>query len=192
MANTSSITGMRQATTLLNRVGIDYGQNFNKEVSNRARRLAQKMQIDMNNAIAGGPVPFTSKAVLFRFYRNTQGQAVNVIMIKNIQAQYLYDVLVKPKNLMKIIPTSSARLNANGNIVGLRSGLKSGKYKVIDTGGKDLLIDTSKKGKARSKRVIGVRERKKRKIVYDFYAEAEKGARLILAGVQGHFRFTGA
>ena len=41
--------------------------------------------------------------------------------------------------------------------------------------------------KKKEKRVIGLRESKKRKIICDFYAEAEKGARLVIAGIQGSF-----
>lgn len=52
------------------------------------------------------------------------------------------------------------------------------------------MIDTTKKGrKNRSKRVVGVREVKKRKMVYDFYANAEAGARLILSDLQGQYIF---
>ena len=82
-------------------------------------------------------------------------------------------------------------MSQQGNIAGLKSGLSSGKYKVVKSGGKRRLIDTSKKDtKRKTKRVVGLREKKKRKLVYDFYAEAEAGARLILAGVRGHFQFT--
>jgi len=89
MAN-STVTGIPQAQQILNQIGIDYGQNFNKEVSNRARRLAQKIQADINKAIAGGPVAFTQRAVFFRFYRTASGQAVNEISIRPAQAAYLY------------------------------------------------------------------------------------------------------
>ncbi|HGW3445808.1 hypothetical protein [Serratia marcescens] len=191
MATTSTITGVQQTIANIQQQGIDYANNFNKEVSNRLRQLSQKMQIDMNNAIDRGPVPFTKNAILFRFYRDSTGQAVNQILVKNIQAQYLYDIIVKPSNLKKFIPTSTARMTQQGNISGLKSGLSSGKYKVVDSGGKRRLIDTSKKDtKTKTKRVIGLRETKKRKLVYDFYKEAEQGVRLVLSGVQGHFRIS--
>lgn len=60
-----TITGIPQARVYLNQQGQRAGQNFLKEVSNRARRLANQMQIDMNTAISGGPVPFTSNAIIF-------------------------------------------------------------------------------------------------------------------------------
>lgn len=44
--------------------------------------------------------------------------------------------------------------------------------------------------RTKTKRVIGLRETKKRKLVYDFYKEAEQGVRLVLSGVQGHFRIS--
>ncbi|MGQ5977251.1 hypothetical protein ACUNHT_26455, partial [Serratia sp. IR-2025] len=88
-------------------------------------------------------------------------------------------------------PTSTARMTQQGNIASLKSGISSGKYKVVDSGGKRRLIDTSKKDtKTKTKRVIGLRETKKRKLVYDFYKEAEQGVRLVLSGVQGHFRIS--
>ncbi|HGW5810229.1 TPA: hypothetical protein ACNIOM_005202, partial [Serratia marcescens] len=64
MATTSTITGVQQTIANIQQQGIDYANNFNKEVSNRLRQLSQKMQIDMNNAIDRGPVPFTKNAIL--------------------------------------------------------------------------------------------------------------------------------
>ncbi|MGK6714214.1 hypothetical protein ACKU3I_002640 [Serratia marcescens] len=82
-------------------------------------------------------------------------------------------------------------MTQQGNIASLKSGISSGKYKVVDSGGKRRLIDTSKKDtKNKTKRVIGLRETKKRKLVYDFYKEAEQGVRLVLSGVRGHFRIS--
>ncbi|MDN4049013.1 hypothetical protein QNN08_11345 [Escherichia fergusonii] len=42
--------------------------------------------------------------------------------------------------------------------------------------------------KTKTKRVIGVRETKKRKLIYDFYEEAEKGVTTIVSGMKGHFK----
>lgn len=184
-----TVTGIPQARVYLNQQGQRAGQNFLKEVSNRARRLANQMQVDLNAAIAGGPVPFTSNAILFRFKRTSTG-AVNEIIVKDYQAKYLHDIIVKPRNQVKIVPTSVAKLTAQGNISAMKSGIRNGKYKIVDSGGKKRMIDTTKKGKKnRSKRVVGVREVKKRKMVYDFYANAEAGARLILSDLQGQYIF---
>ncbi|TJZ59494.1 hypothetical protein FA013_30975 [Raoultella planticola] len=104
------------------------------------------------------------------------------------QNKYLYDVIVEPKRIEKFVNTSAARLTKEGNISQLRSGIKNGKYKVVVSGGKKRLIDTTKKDtKTKTKRVIGLHESKKRKIVYDFYSEAEKGIRLIISDIKGHF-----
>jgi len=51
--------------------------------------------------------------------------------------------------------------------------------------GKKRLIDTNQKKK--KKRVIGVRESKRRQLIYDFYANAERGAMLILNDIRGTF-----
>lgn len=51
--------------------------------------------------------------------------------------------------------------------------------------GKERLIDTKQKKK--EKRVIAVRENKKRKLIYDFYRNAEKGAVLIMSDIRGSF-----
>jgi hypothetical protein len=179
--------GLRNASQYLNQQGQLFVQDFNKEVTSRARRLAQQIQNDLNAKIAGGPVNFTSKSILFRYVRNSDGTTTNQIIVKNIQAQYLYDVIVKPSLIEKYIPTSNAKLTAQGNIQGLRKNLASGKYKVVKTNGTKRLIDTSKNGRKRKERVIGVREKKKRKLIYDFYHEAEQGALLILSDVRGRF-----
>jgi len=53
-----------------------------------------------------------------------------------------------------------------------------------------MLIDTTKKKKNRDKRIIAVREEKQRKMVFDFFQEAEDGAKLILSSINGTFTFT--
>ncbi|MGV3869331.1 hypothetical protein [Citrobacter freundii] len=111
------------------------------------------------------------------------------IMIKDIQAKYLYDVIVKSSYINKFVPTSAAKMTKLGNISQLKSGLAQGKYKAVVQNGKKYLIDITKKDtKYKTKRIIGVRESKKRKLVYDFYNEAEQGAIAIISGIQGHFK----
>ncbi|EJL18165.1 hypothetical protein SSMOSELEY_1799 [Shigella sonnei str. Moseley] len=89
-------------------------------------------------------------------------------MVKDIQAKYLYQVLVQPKAIDKFIPTSSTRLTKQGNISGLKKNLLSERYKVVKgKNGKERLIDTAKKDtKKKTKRVIGLREKKQRRLIY--------------------------
>ncbi|NIG74184.1 hypothetical protein F3J34_11305 [Klebsiella sp. Ap-873] len=110
------------------------------------------------------------------------------MLVKDIQASYLYDIIVQQKSFEKFIPTSAARLTKQGNITGLRSNVQNGRYKVVKQRGKERLIDTQ--AKKRNKRVIGVKEQKRRKIIYDFYNEAEQGARLVISDIKGSFRIT--
>ncbi|GEM_PF-387085 len=109
--------------------------------------------------------------------------------VKDIQAKYFYEILVKPRELDKFVPTSKARLTKQGNISGFKKNLANGRYKIVKSrNGKERLIDTTKKDtKTKTKRIIGLRQNKRRKIIYDFYAEAEKGARLMIHGIQGTF-----
>lgn len=53
------------------------------------------------------------------------------------------------------------------------------------------LIDTTKKSKKQhSKRVIGLKEKKKRKLVFDFFKNAEDGVRLVLSDINGTYTMT--
>lgn len=61
-------------------------------------------------------------------------------------------------------------------------------WRFIQNGKKNLIDTTKKDTKDKTKRIIGVRESKKRKLVYDFYNEAEQGAIAIISGIQGHFK----
>lgn len=152
------------------------------------RTLSRQIQADMSAAIDKGPVPFTNSAVLF-FYAKIGTSVTCTIMIKDIQAKYLYDVIVKSSYINKFAPTSAAKMTKLGNISQLKSGLAKGKYKAVVQNGKKYLIDITKKDtKYKTKRIIGVRESKKRKLVYDFYNEAEQGAIAIISGIQGHFK----
>ncbi|EPE9327620.1 hypothetical protein ACSPON_000279 [Klebsiella aerogenes] len=167
--------------------------NFDGEFIRQTKALSVHLQQGMNNAIDKGAVSFTQRAVLYFYNKHSDGSITATIKIKELQAKYLYDVIVQPDIIEKFVPTSSARLTAQGNIPRLKSNIDSGRYKVVKSGGKERLIDTSKKAKTeagRRKRVIGVRENKKRKIVYDFYKNAEIGVEKIIATMHGTYRFT--
>ncbi|EEX2218985.1 hypothetical protein KXR10_002486 [Escherichia coli] len=184
----AKITGLSSAKGYLNQQGKLYGNQFQDELIKCTRQLAKEMQADLNDSIDKGGVAFTKNAVLY-FY-NKSGTSVScTIMIKDIQAGYLYDVIVHPDPLKKFVPTSAARLTKQGNIPQLKSNIEKGKYRVVVENGKKYLIDTTKKDtKTKTKRVIGVRETKKRKLIYDFYEEAEKGVTTIVSGMKGHFK----
>ncbi|WP_427151550.1 hypothetical protein [Citrobacter portucalensis] len=184
----TKISGLTSAKGFLNSEGKKYGNQFQDELISRSRTLSRQIQADMSAAIDKGPVPFTNSAVLF-FYAKSGTSVTCTIMIKDIQAKYLYDVIVKSSYINKFVPTSAAKMTKLGNISQLKSGLAKGKYKTVVQNGKKYLIDITKKDtKYKTKRIIGVRESKKRKLVYDFYNEAEQGANAIISGIQGHFK----
>ncbi|HAU4633123.1 TPA: hypothetical protein JDY21_27995, partial [Citrobacter freundii] len=108
------------------------------------RTLSRQIQADMSAAIDKGPVPFTNSAVLF-FYAKIGTSVTCTIMIKDIQAKYLYDVIVKSSYINKFVPTSAAKMTKLGNISQLKSGLAKGKYKAVVQNGKKYLIDITKK-----------------------------------------------
>ncbi|EMN5860215.1 hypothetical protein RJ495_005110 [Pluralibacter gergoviae] len=178
------ISGIGNAKSYLNKQGKQLGSRFQKTLIKEVRNLSQNIQSGINSTVDRGAVPFTQRAVLFTY--KMSGTSVSTsILIKDLQARYLYDVLVKPESIIKFIPTSAARLTQQGNITGLRNNLAKGRYKVVKSGGKERLIDTSKKD---TNRVIGVRETKRRKMVYDFYEHAEVGAILIISNIRGTFK----
>ncbi|MDT0637953.1 hypothetical protein RM437_07880 [Citrobacter werkmanii] len=182
------VTGLSSAKGYLNKEGKRFGTEFQNEVIKRSRELSRKIQMDMSAAIDKGPVPFTNNAILF-FYKKNTTSVTCTIMVKDVQAEYLYDIIVKPTFIKKFIPTSQARLTKQGNISQLKSGLAKGKYNTVVQNGKKYLIDTTKRDtKEKTKRIIGVRENKRRKLVYDFYNEAEKGTIVIISGIRGHFK----
>ncbi|MDF2784228.1 MAG: hypothetical protein K0S95_763 [Pantoea eucrina] len=183
------ITGIRDNKTYLQVTGRQLKNEFQNELLKRARQLSKRMQADLDSSVDRGPVPFTHRAILFT-YKKKNAQSVSCsILVKDLQAKYLYDVLIKPNNIKKFVNTSAARLTKQGNIAGLKTGLSTGKFKIVKSkNGKERLIDTSKKDtKKKTKRVIGLRESKKRKLIYDFYKEAEKGTRLVLNNIEGSF-----
>ncbi|WP_318389576.1 hypothetical protein [Enterobacter sp.] len=186
----SRINGISSTTTYINTQGAKLGKLFQNEIIKRSKLLSQKVQADLNNSVEKGAVSFTQRSVLFLYKKNGKNSVTATIMIKDQQAKYLYNILVQQKSIDKFIPTSLARLDRFGNISGLRRGLTNGKYKVVKSKyGKERLIDTSKKDtKKKTKRVIGLREEKRRKLIYDFYSEVDKGVRLIMSDIQGTFR----
>jgi len=181
-----SIKGIGDTRRYINTRGNELGKDFQKTIINQTRLLSQRMQNKLNESIDRGAVAFTKRAILFTFSTRGFGGFKASIIVKSLQADYLYDVIVQPSLFEKFIPTSAARLSREGNIAGLRNNLRKGRYKVIKQGGKERLIDTSQK--KRDKRVIGLRERKRRKMVYDFYNEAEKGVMMVISNTQGVFK----
>ncbi|HAV1973411.1 TPA: hypothetical protein JG946_003771 [Enterobacter hormaechei subsp. steigerwaltii] len=182
-----SIHGISNAKRYVNKTGANLGKEFQKTLINRTRILSQQMQQGINDSVDRGAVAFTKRAILFTYTKTGFGGVRCTILVKKLQAQYLYNVIVDSTQLYdKFIPTSAARLSREGNILGLRNNLRKGRYKVVKQGGKERLIDTKQKKK--DKRVIGLREEKRRKMVYDFYTEAEAGARMIISDVRGVFK----
>lgn len=184
----SSINGIRNVQRYINRTGQDLGRNFQKEIINRTRILSKNLQTGMTNSVDRGAVPFTNRAVIFTYQKTSTGVTCE-IFVKKLQAKYLYNVLVKEENVRKFVPTSSARLTKQGNISGLYTNLKKGRYKIVRQGNKERLIDMNVKNKKNNKkRVIGLREDKRRKVIYDFYKEANTGACLVISGIKGTLR----
>lgn len=181
------INGLNNAREYINQQGRQLGKDFQKTLIKQTRELAMNMQNDLSNSIDRGAVPFTRRSMLFTYKLTGTGVRTSII-VKDLQAKYLYDVLVKQSNVPKFIPTSAARLTGQGNITGLRNNLKKGRYKIVKQKGKERLIDTNQRKKG--KRVIGLREDKRRKIIYDFYENAERGAVLIFNNINGTFKVT--
>lgn len=182
----SSIDGIGSSKRYINKQGTKLGKDFQKTVINQMRTLSQTMQNDLNDSIDKGAVAFTKRSLLFTYSTNSYGGFTCTILVKRLQAKYLYDVIVHSRNFKKFIPTSAARLSREGNIMGLRNNIRKGRYKVVKQGSKERLIDTQQKKK--EKRVIGLREDKRRKMVYDFYNEAEKGMMLVVSNTRGVFK----
>ena len=181
-----SVSGLSNVKKYINTKGKALTADIENQLIQRTKELSQRLQQEMEKNIDGGAVPFTKRAVLFFYNRNRSGVKMT-IAVRDIQAEYLYEVIVKERAISKFVPVpGSTKLTAQGNISGLRSGLKSGKYKVVQSKkGKQRLIDTKQKN--RKKRVVGLKETRRRDMVYDFYAEAESGARLIIKDIKGHF-----
>ncbi|CNH80544.1 Uncharacterised protein [Yersinia pekkanenii] len=199
MQNTSGWQGMtpRQAGALLNRNAPRITADFQKELSQRVRLVSQQIQNKINSTAKGGVVPFTSKAILFN-YKNVNGRTENQILVKQLQTKYLkwmLDDSYTQKQESKIIPFSTAKLNQQGNITGLKSNLANGKFKKQkDKHGRTYIIDTrKKKGKSkqdRLARIIGVIRQKKRKPLFDFYQETLTQVNNELSDLRGSFNYT--
>lgn len=199
MANTSGWQGMtpKQAGAMLNSNAPRISGDFQKELSQRVRLVSGKVQAKIDSTAKGGVVPFTSKAILFNYKKNGS-QTENQIIVKQLQTKYLkwmLDDSYSHKQESKIIPFSSAKLNQQGNISGLKSNLTNGKFKKQkDKHGRTYIIDTrKKKGKSkkdRLARIIGVIRQKKRKPLFDFYQETLTQVNNELATMRGSFNYT--
>ncbi|WP_281549753.1 hypothetical protein [Kluyvera cryocrescens] len=180
----NKITGIDGAKKYLIKEGKNFNNEFSDELLHRVRSLSKKMQLDMSATAAGGLVPFTNNSMLVTYTKRPTGIRIN-LLVKDIQAAYLYDVIVKPSAIDKFVPTSAAKLTKQGNITGLKSNLKSGKYKVVESHGTKRIIDT--RVKDRDKRVIALKEEKTRKIFFDWYAEGYKGLDAIITKINGQY-----
>lgn len=177
------------AVRVLNSQGKVFITDFQSELTKRCRALSKQIQDDINNSVEGGSVAFTKRAIFFNFIQHGNGNRTNQIIVRGSQAAYLRSVLTDdPAMFNKIIPTANARMTAQGNIAGLHTQMGK-KYKVVEQNGKKYLIDTSLKKKKRSKRIIGMYEKKKRKMIYDFFGETEQKARLVINNMKGTFIF---
>ncbi|MGC1010327.1 hypothetical protein [Pantoea agglomerans] len=163
--------------------------NVQSELTKKIRSVAYELQDKLNQDIKGGPVPFTKKAILFNFIQRGE-RRTNQIIVRGEQAQYLRTVITDARSLYdKFIPTSNAKLSKQGNITGLHAGMNK-KYKVATVKGKKMLIDTTKNKKNRDKRIIGVKEKKSRQLIFDFFNEAESRSRLALSNMNGTYYFS--
>lgn len=175
----------------LNRNGQQWGQYFQDELTRRAKLISGQIQDDINRA-KGGAVSFTQKAIRFRTNQSKSSSTVyNNIIVQPNQAKYLRFVLgSSEKTGEKIIPTSSAILTKEGNIQGLRSRLKAGRYKTVISSGRKYIIDTkSPKRKSRIERVIGIIASRKRKQLFDFYKQTSRYAQKEFNSMKGSFQF---
>lgn len=163
--------------------------NVQSEITKKIREVSKQLQDKLNQDIKGGPVPFTKRAIFFNFIQRGELRT-NQIIVRGDQANYLKDVITDASEIYdKFIPTSNAKLSKQGNITGLHAGMNK-KYKVATVNGKKMLIDTTKKKKNRDKRIIGVKEKKTRQMIFDFFNEAESGARLALSNMNGTYYFS--
>ena len=175
------------AVRVLNQQGQAFITSFQSELTKRCRALAKQVQDDINNTVDGGAVAFTKRAIFFNFIQHGNGTRTNQIIVRGKQARYLHSVLTDDQaKFNKIIPTANARMTAQGNIAGLHNQMGK-KYKIVEQNGKRYLIDTSQKKKKSNKRIIGKYERKKRKMIYDFFNEVEQKAILSLNTMRGQF-----
>jgi len=163
--------------------------NVQSEITKKIRSVAYNLQDKLNKEIKGGPVPFTKRAIFFNFIQRGERRK-NQIIVRGDQASYLKNVITDASKIYdKFIPTSNAKLSKQGNITGLHAGMDK-KYKVANVNGKKMLIDTTKNKKNRDKRIIGVKEKKTRQMIFDFFNEAESEARLAISNMNGTYYFS--
>ncbi|MGC1065001.1 hypothetical protein WKH16_03445 [Pantoea agglomerans] len=163
--------------------------NVQSEITKKIREVAKQLQDKLNDDIKGGPVPFTKRAIFFNFIQRGD-RRTNQIIVRGDQAKYLSSVITDAAGIYdKFIPTSNAKLSKQGNITGLHAGMNK-KYKVANVKGKKTLIDTTKTKNKRDKRIVGVKEKKSRKMIFDFFNEAESSSRLALSNMNGTYYFS--
>ncbi|WHU86726.1 hypothetical protein [Pantoea agglomerans] len=163
--------------------------NVQSEITKKIREVAKQLQDKLNDDIKGGPVPFTKRAIFFNFIQRGD-RRTNQIIVRGDQAKYLSSVITDAAGIYdKFIPTSNAKLSKQGNITGLHAGMNK-KYKVANVKGKKMLIDTTKTKNKRDKRIVGVKEKKSRKMIFDFFNEAESSSRLALSNMNGTYYFS--
>lgn len=163
--------------------------NIQSEITKKIREVSKKLQDKLNQDIKGGPVPFTKRAIFFNFIQRGEIRT-NQIILRGDQAKYLDTVITDARSLYdKFIPTSNAKLSKQGNITGLHAGMNR-KYKVVTVNGKKMLIDTTKKKNNRDKRIIGVKEKKSRQMIFNFFNEAEARSRVVLSNMNGTYYFS--
>lgn len=178
------------AVQYLNRQGSNVILDIQKQITAKVRAISVQIQNDINAAIDKGPTPFTKRAVFFNYIQNSNGTRSNQIIIRGAQAKYLRDILEPVSTSQtKIVPFSDAKLTQQGNISGLKAGISNGKYKIINRNGKKYLIDTTKKKKNRDTRIVGMKETKQRRMVYDFFQQAEQKAIIALRTINGTYTF---
>lgn len=186
----SRIEGLSSTKKYINKQGQKLGRDFQKQMIDRSRALSIQMQKDLVDSVDKGAVAFTKRAILFTYKKKGNDSFECQIIVKDAQAKYLREIITDVNQMFeKFIPTSAARLTREGNIAGLRNNIRRGRYQVVKSGRKERLIDTQQNTKKkRAKRVIGVREEKRRKMIYDFYAKGEAGFQMVISGVKGSFR----
>lgn len=163
--------------------------NVQSNITKKIREVSKQLQDKLDNDIKGGPVPFTKRAIFFNFVQRGD-RRTNQIIVRGDQTKYLSSVITDAADIYdKFIPTSNAKLSKQGNIAGLHAGMNK-KYKVANVKGKKMLIDTTKNKKKRDKRIIGVKEKKNRKMIFDFFNESESNSRLALSNINGTYYFS--
>lgn len=185
----ASVTGAQNCITSLNNTGRWCITTLQSELSARCRQVSKGVQEMINKDVSGGAVNFTKRAVMFNFIKLPNDIRVNQVIVKPDQTKYLERILTDDKqSFEKFVPTSNAKLTAQGNISGLHRNIKSGKYKVIKQGSKTYMIDTSKKGKNNDKRIIAVEnDNETRNELFDFYDECALLATEQISDLKGNF-----